>query len=80
MNITVLFFGMATDLSGEPNTSISVDTEMNLEEFKARLFEIHPKLKTMQQFAIAINEEYAEEHSTIKPGDTIAIIPPVSGG
>ena len=80
MYITVLFFGMATDLSGNQSTSIPLNKSISLSEFKNLLFEIHPSFKQMHQFAIAINEEYAEDDAQIKPGDTVAIIPPVSGG
>lgn len=80
MSITILFFGMATDLAGKSSDSIIIDEEMSLNSFKELLFQKYPNLKNMHQFAIAINEEYAEENSIIKSGDTIAIIPPVSGG
>ena len=29
---------------------------------------------------VALNEEYVQEGDTVKAGDTIALIPPVSGG
>jgi molybdopterin converting factor small subunit len=29
---------------------------------------------------IAVNEEYAESETTLKPGDELAIFTPVSGG
>jgi molybdopterin synthase sulfur carrier subunit len=29
---------------------------------------------------VAVNEEYAEPDDVIKSGDTVALIPPVSGG
>jgi molybdopterin synthase catalytic subunit len=31
-------------------------------------------------FRIAVNQRYASEDETLKPGDEIALIPPVSGG
>lgn len=80
MSITLLFFGMATDLAGSASSTIPLNQEMSLKAFKNLLFETHAELKNLQQFAIAINEEYALEDSIVKPGDTIAIIPPVSGG
>ena len=80
MSITILFFGMATDLVGTTSSTIPLSEEISLEAFKFRLFETYVGLKNLKQFAIAINEEYALENSVVQPGDTIAIIPPVSGG
>ena len=80
MDISILFFGMATDLAGNQYTSFPLNKSIGLEEFKNMLFEKHPDMKQMHQFAIAINEEYADEDAVINPGDIIAIIPPVSGG
>jgi molybdopterin converting factor small subunit len=37
-------------------------------------------LKNINDFAIAINEEYAEDTTIITKNNVIAIIPPVSGG
>ena len=80
MNITILFFGMATDLVGASSSTIPLREEISLETFKKQLFETYPELTSLHQFTIAINEEYASNDRIVKPGDTIAIIPPVSGG
>jgi molybdopterin converting factor small subunit len=52
-----------------------------------QLFEVlearHAKLKqksVLKSVAVAINLEYVESDALIKPGDNVAIIPPVSGG
>ena len=39
-----------------------------------------PKLKNIEEFAIAVNEEYAEDDLVLRENDVVAIIPPVSGG
>lgn len=31
-------------------------------------------------FMVAVNEEYADQDDIVKAGDTVALIPPVSGG
>ena len=33
-----------------------------------------------KQFQIAVNEEFVKLTDKIEPGDTVALIPPVSGG
>lgn len=80
MSITVLFFGIATDLVGDQSIHFPLSNAMSLNSFKAELLEAYPSLKNMVQYTVAINEAYADEDSSIKPGDTVAIIPPVSGG
>ena len=44
----------------------------------------HPKLKQkkiLKSVAVAVNLEYVEiDEGNVKPGDEVAIIPPVSGG
>lgn len=37
-------------------------------------------LERMDQVMIAVNEAYVKEDAEIKPGDVVALIPPVSGG
>ena len=44
------------------------------------IVEKYPKLKTQTQFSMAINMEYATDEQFIKNDDTVALIPPVSGG
>ncbi|MEC3850151.1 MoaD/ThiS family protein, partial [Bacillus velezensis] len=36
--------------------------------------------QTIDNAMIAINETYVKDNSTVTEGDTIAFIPPVSGG
>ncbi|WP_332693931.1 molybdopterin converting factor subunit 1 [Halalkalibacter lacteus] len=38
------------------------------------------KLSSLSNTMIAINESYATEEERVKDGDTVAFIPPVSGG
>jgi molybdopterin synthase sulfur carrier subunit len=38
------------------------------------------KLLQLDQAMIAINEKYARNDDLINPGDTVAVIPPISGG
>ena len=50
---------------------------MTVQEFEAYLFEQHPKLK---KFQVAVNEEFVRKDDIVQPQDTVALIPPVSGG
>ena len=80
MAIKILAFGIAKEILGETSIQRSFDQEMNADSIKSWLETQYPRLKNLTSFAIAINGEYAKAEIIIKPGDEVAIIPPVSGG
>lgn len=80
MNIKVLFFGITTDLVGENSISMEVKEACTVQFLKNELIQKYPSLKNMNDFAIAVNEEYASDSTTLENNDVVAIIPPVSGG
>ncbi len=79
--VTVHFFGPATDDAGCAQTRMALDGPMGFGEFTKRLFDAHPRLAARaEHLRFAINERYATTGDTVRPGDVIAVIPPVSGG
>lgn len=55
-------------------------TSATVSEVKHFLQTAYVHLPSMDHVMVAVNEEYAFEDTTIQAGDTVAIIPPVSGG
>lgn len=81
MNIKILFFGITTDLVGENSISFTIDNNnTSVKELKEVLKRKYSKLKNINDFAIAVNEDYATDDLLIENDDVVAIIPPVSGG
>lgn len=80
MNITILLFGIVTDLVGASKIVIHTEASATIKSLKKQLILTYPSLKNINTFAIAVNENYADDDTLIKEGDIIAIIPPVSGG
>lgn len=80
MNIQTLFFGMSKDLAGTSSESIEIETGATVEMFRRFLSQKYPSFSEMDSFAIAVNESYADEDVELSDKDTVAIIPPVSGG
>ncbi len=71
---------MSKDIVGKNSETLEFDDKISIQEFRHQLTNIFPGLKEMETYTIAINEEYAEEKQSLSDNDTIAIIPPVSGG
>lgn len=80
MKIQLLFFGVATDLVSKNSIIYEFKPDGSVQSLKKELLLQYPKLKNIEEFAIAVNEEYAEDDLVIKENDVVAIIPPVSGG
>ena len=77
---SAFFFGITTDLVGEKSLSLGLEDNTSVSELKKILTTQFSALKNIHDFAIAVNEDYAEDALIIKNGDVVAIIPPVSGG
>jgi molybdopterin converting factor subunit 1 len=80
MNVNVLLFGISTDLVGTSSLVFELDQRANVQDFKNRLQAHYPALSELNSYAIAVNESYASDETLLKENDTVAIIPPVSGG
>ncbi|QOD59980.1 MoaD/ThiS family protein [Polaribacter haliotis] len=80
MKIETLFFGITADLVATNNLEITISDNSSVNDFKMLLKEKYPQLENINSYAIAVNEEYAENDLLLKESDVVAIIPPVSGG
>tara|TARA_B110001454_G_C12709586_1_gene430160 strand:- start:1690 stop:1932 length:243 start_codon:yes stop_codon:yes gene_type:complete len=80
MKVNTLFFGITTDLVGASSLQINVEENTIIKDFKLILLETYSQLENINSYAIAVNEEYATDELVLKENDTVAIIPPVSGG
>jgi molybdopterin synthase sulfur carrier subunit len=74
----VLFFAHLRDAVGLDEVLIDAAGK-TVAELKAEVKETY-KLAKMEAVMTAINEEFAPDEEIIKAEDTIAFIPPVSGG
>ena len=83
MRVTVrLFAGLREVIGSDAIVEEFATPDVTVESLRARLGEAHPKLGPyLSGVAIAVNEEYILEPGTaLKDGDTVALIPPISGG
>ena len=81
--ITILFFAKAKELVNQSEAEIDLPPELTINQLFEAIEHRWPVLhKFKRTFAIALNEEYLDLESTVtlKSQDTLAIIPPISGG
>lgn len=74
--VDVLLFADLQEAMGSEKLSFEADG-MTIKELKDKWL---TSLDTIDNAMIAVNEEYAEEDFVLNEGDTVAFIPPVSGG
>lgn len=76
--IEVLLFAHLQEEVSKP--ALQIDCEnITVAELKKVLIKKY-NVVISNEIMVAINEEYANENDIIQTGDTVAMIPPVSGG
>ncbi|PAQ15443.1 molybdopterin converting factor subunit 1 [Bacillaceae bacterium SAOS 7] len=76
--ITVLLFAHLQEEVGESQLTIEAP-EMTVSQVKKWIEERY-QISSLHQVMAAVNENFATDETIVKEGDTIAFIPPVSGG
>ena len=81
MQVRILFFGMLKDLAGRGSELLTLPERSTVGDVFTHYEETTPKLGELAaSIAISLNQEFAEPDTTLKEGDEIAFLPPVSGG
>lgn len=77
MEINIITFGQISDITGE--TSLKISHVKNTDELNQLLAKTYPKLQSTQ-YSIAVNKKMIQENTLLQNNDTVAILPPFSGG
>jgi len=89
MSVRVLFFSQLRDVCGtdeidfdlEIGTGTASEKEQSVGDLLSTLYQRFDGLaKWDARILVAVNQEYAERGQVLKPGDEIAVMPPVQGG
>lgn len=81
MEIEVLFFAGIAEATGMRRTVLAVDEGITVGKLIDQLCERHPEAAPLiRRSVVSLNQEYASADQIVRPGDEIALIPPVSGG
>ncbi|HLK31910.1 MAG TPA: molybdopterin converting factor subunit 1 [Terriglobales bacterium] len=81
MRIQILFFGQLKEVAGRERDTLELPEGARVSDLLRRYAEISPALQPYYDvMAVALNQEYSEPTASLREGDEVALIPPVSGG
>ncbi|RZT23211.1 molybdopterin converting factor subunit 1 [Fictibacillus sp. BK138] len=78
--VHILLFASLAQQAGTQKITIDLESPVTVEQVKDHLQNQLGELNGIENALVAVNEEYVDLTVEIKNGDTIAFIPPVSGG
>lgn len=81
MTIHVLLFASLRDRAGTNAVDLTLDEGANVQHAVTALLERFPALGNhTHRIMYAVNQQYSGLETVLRPGDELALIPPVSGG
>lgn len=81
MQITVQFFAQLRDLAGTSERIILLADETTVGDLLAQLYREYPALeKWNDRILIGAGVDFVRPDYRLRPGESIAIMPPVQGG
>ena len=84
VSITILFFAKSRELVKKEKDQLLVHSPISYSELKQLILKSYPELTPIQDsFFLALNQGYISEEQVLlqlNSADSIAVIPPISGG
>ena len=81
MELEIRLFATLKDRVGKNTISLTLSEPASVQDLLAEVVDEYPELApSVSSLLVAVNRAYADEDTSLKPGDEIAFFPPVSGG
>lgn len=83
VTINLLFFAKSRELVGSGSGELVLTANTNFDTLKQALLLKYPSLQVIaENIILSLNEEYIDDNQqlTLREGDEVAVIPPISGG
>jgi molybdopterin converting factor subunit 1 len=81
MKLRLLYFAHLAERTGAREETLQVPDGARAGDLRALVEAAHPKLgAALNACRIAVEEEFVDDDAPLEDGQTIAFIPPVSGG
>lgn len=75
----IMLFAGLKEKVGSGRITLDISDEIVVKQLKEEMYRNYPELSG-EVFQVASNESFVRDGHTVTKGDTIALIPPVSGG
>jgi len=79
-SVNVLYFARVAELTGQREERWPLAAPLDCGQWQQALRQRYPQLAPLKQLKIAVNQQYARDHTVIAPGDEVAVFEPVTGG
>ena len=73
----VVFYGRLAEITG--STILRPEDITDTDQLKEKLLGLYPAMADIS-FAIAVNNQIVQGNAALRIGDTVALLPPFSGG
>jgi molybdopterin converting factor subunit 1 len=81
MKVTVKMFASFREYTGTSQSTVELEPGTTVGALWSNLVEAHPRLEPLSKSAaFALNGRYSHPDTPLSDGDTVAFLPPVSGG
>lgn len=81
MDLTVRLFAVLKERAGRGEIELrDLPDDLDLCALKREIGRRHPELGDLSHVAGVVGTQYAKDDTRLKPGDCVALLPPVSGG
>jgi molybdopterin converting factor subunit 1 len=81
MQVTIRLFAALAEITGTRELSLDMPEGASAADVFERLVEAYPRLRAYDSRVLfAVNASYADAATRVGAGESVAIIPPVSGG
>ncbi len=81
MKVRVQFYAQLRDLVGMPEVDLELSERARVRDLLDEIYARHPVLRPHDKsILVGASVEFVDRNYVLKPGDEIAIMPPVQGG
>jgi len=81
VQVRVLLFATYREVAGKKEMEVELPPGATLQDLLSQVGQTHPRLKAFEDsMLVAVNQEFVGLAATLKEGDEVALLPPVSGG